>query len=56
MLFTFSVFHIEKSGIYCKDIHSLNNPDKLLALLISHLEMSGNDINEEHLENMPDML
>ena len=49
MLFTFSIFHFDKSGKYFKESHSKNNPDIVLILLISHLEISGNDSNVEHL-------
>ena len=48
MLFTLSIFHLEISGKYSKDVHSLNNPEILLTLFIFHFEISGNDYNDEH--------
>ena len=33
-----------------------NSVSKLVALLIFHFEISGNDINDEHLLNKPDIL
>ena len=50
-LFTFDVqfiFHLDISGKNSSNEHPENNPNKELTLLIFHLEMSGNEIKDEH--------
>ena len=53
ILLTLDIFHFEISGKYFKDVHFLNNNSNDSILLVSHLEISGNDSNDKHSPNYP---
>ena len=40
------------SGINLINLHSKNNPLIFINLLVFHLEISGIDVNDEHLPNI----
>ena len=45
---TLSIFHSEISGRDFNNVHSEKIYSKYLTLLVSHLEILGNDLREEH--------